>query len=38
MFIINFVLRSMINKKRRFELIMIILNIWLYLLISLTSR
>ena len=38
MFIINFALRSIMNEKRRFELVMIILNIWLCLLISLTSR
>ena len=38
MLIINFALRSMTNGKRRSELVMIILNIWLCLLTSLTSR
>ena len=36
--IINFALRSTTNGKRRFGLVMIILNIWLCLLILLTPR
>ena len=38
MFIIDFALRSTTNEKRRFGLVMIILNIWLCLLISSTPR
>ena len=38
MLIIDFTLKLIINKKRRFELVIIILNIELCLLISLTLR
>ena len=38
MFIIDFALKSTTNKRRRFEFVIIISNIWLCLLISLTLQ